>query len=148
MIDIRTHSMTVSSAGFCDIQDLTPEVNRLAHREGLEEGSVLLFCPGATAALSTIEYESGAVADLQAAIERIAPQGLGYAHDQRWGDGNGFSHVRAALMKPNLEVPVSGGDLLLGTWQQIILLDFDNHPRQRHVVCQLRGRFADADGGE
>lgn len=148
MIDFRTHTLTVSSAGFCDLHDLTPEVARLAHREGLEEGSVLLFCPGATAGLSTIEFESGAIADLQAAIERMAPEGLTYAHDQRWGDGNGFSHVRAALLKPNLEVPVSGGELLLGTWQQVILLDFDNRPRQRQVVCQLRGRFAGEQMGE
>lgn len=143
MFELRTHTLTVASRGFADIQDLTAAVESLLRQEDLREGSVLLFTPGATAALSTIEFEPGAVADLKAAIERLAPEGIGYAHDRRWGDGNGFSHVRAALMKPHLEVPVSGGDLLLGTWQQIIVLDFDNRPRERRIVCQLRGVFGD-----
>jgi len=142
MFEIRTHTLTVSSQGFADIQDLTEATESLVRQEELREGSVLLFTPGATAALSTIEFESGAIADLKAAIERLAPEALDYAHDRRWGDGNGFSHVRAALLKPHLEVPVSGGELLLGTWQQIIVLDFDNRPRQRRIVCQLRGLFA------
>ena len=141
MLDIRTHTLTFPSQGYADILDLTPDTDSLLQREALRDGSVLLFTPGATAGLSTIEFEPGAVADLKAAIERLAPEGISYAHDRRWGDGNGFSHVRAALIKPSLEVPVSGGELMLGTWQQIILLDFDNRPRQRAVVCQLRGIF-------
>ena len=140
-MEIRTLSLAAESQGFCDVQDLTPAVERLLAREGLEEGSVLLFVGGSTAALSTIEFESGAVADLQAAIERLAPQDRPYAHDARWGDGNGFSHVRAALLQADLEVPVADGALLLGTWQQIVLCDFDNRPRSRRVHCQLRGRF-------
>ncbi len=140
-MDIRTHTITLETEGFNDIQDLTPQVAALIGGEGLVDGSVLLFVPGATGGLTTIEFESGAVSDLKQAIERLAPQGIGYAHDARWGDGNGFAHVRAALLQPDLEVPVAAGRLTLGTWQQIVLLDFDNHPRQRSIVCQLRGTF-------
>jgi secondary thiamine-phosphate synthase enzyme len=138
---ISTHTIQLQTQGFTDIHDLTPRVRDRVRDAGLHEGSVLLFVPGSTAGLSTIEFESGAIEDLRAAIERMAPQAVQYAHDARWGDGNGFAHVRAALLKPNLEVPVAEGELLLGTWQQIILLDFDNHPRRRAVVCQLRGVF-------
>ncbi len=140
-MEFQTHRLSVQTRGFTDIQDLTPEVQDLVRSSGLREGSVLLFVPGATAGLSTIEYESGALEDLKRAIERLAPRDIEYAHDARWGDGNGFSHVRAALLKPDLEVPVSERELLLGTWQQIILLDFDNRSRRRTVLCQLRGRF-------
>lgn len=140
-MEIRTRQLELQTRGFTDVRDLTDPVRNLIGQEGLQEGSVLLFVPGSTAGLSTIEFESGAVEDLRAAIERLLPQGIRYAHDDRWGDGNGFSHVRAALVQPDLEVPVARGDLLLGTWQQIILLDFDNHPRRRTVVCQLRGNF-------
>ncbi len=140
-MEIRTHSFQLQTAGFADIRDVTPRVQELIRAEGLTEGSVLLFVPGATAGLTTIEYEEGAVNDLRAAIERLAPQSIPYAHDARWGDGNGFAHVRAALVQPDLEVPVSHGELILGTWQQIILLDFDNRARRRTVVCQLRGLF-------
>ncbi|MBD3235624.1 MAG: YjbQ family protein [Candidatus Eisenbacteria bacterium] len=143
-MEFRSHQIAVESQGFCDILDLTPQLGALLSREGLQEGSALLFVGGATAGLTTIEYESGAVGDLRAAIERLAPTDLHYAHDARWGDGNGFSHVRAALLQPDLEIPVSGGELLLGTWQQVVLCDFDNRPRQRRIICQLRGRFAAA----
>jgi secondary thiamine-phosphate synthase enzyme len=128
---IETHSFDLQTHGFADVRDLTPRVQDLIRAQRLEEGSVLLFVPGSTAGLSTIEFESGAIQDLRAAVERLAPEELAYAHDARWGDGNGFSHVRAALIKPDLEVPVARGCLLLGTWQQIILLDFDNRARRR-----------------
>jgi secondary thiamine-phosphate synthase enzyme len=143
-MQILTRSFDLQTQGFADIRDLTPRVQDLIRTAGLEEGSVLLFVPGSTAGISTIEFESGALRDLRAAIERLAPATIAYAHDARWGDGNGFSHVRAALLKPDLEVPVAGGNLLLGTWQQIVLLDFDNRPRRRTVVCQLRGSFSPA----
>lgn len=143
---IETHTLSLSTQGFCDIRDLTPQVTRLVERRGLREGSALLFVGGATAGLTTLEFESGAVADLRAAIERLAPRDIGYAHDARWGDGNGFAHVRAALVQADLEIPVSGGALLLGTWQQVVFCDFDNRARRREVVCQLRGEFADAAG--
>jgi secondary thiamine-phosphate synthase enzyme len=141
-MEIRTHTFTVKTKGFTDIQDLTPQIESLIRKEGLQEGSVLVFVPGATGGLTTIEFESGALSDLKEAIERMAPEGIQYAHDARWGDGNGFSHVRAALIKPDLEIPVSRGDLMLGTWQQVILCDFDNRSRDRRVVCQLRGIFS------
>ncbi|MBU1700833.1 MAG: secondary thiamine-phosphate synthase enzyme YjbQ [Candidatus Eisenbacteria bacterium] len=136
---IRTEFIQVDTRGYCDMLDLTPGVERLLTSSGLKEGSVLLFVPGSTAALTTIEYEAGALQDLRDAIERLAPTDITYAHDRRWGDGNGFSHVRAALLGAHLEIPVAGGRLIRGTWQQILLIDFDNGPRQRRVAIQLRG---------
>jgi secondary thiamine-phosphate synthase enzyme len=136
---IRTEAIQVETEGFSDTHDLTPEIERLILASGLREGSVLLFVPGSTASLTTIEFESGALEDLRAAIERVAPSDMAYAHDRRWGDGNGFAHVRHALLGPHLEIPVTQGQLTLGTWQQILLLDFDNRPRRRRVVVQLRG---------
>jgi secondary thiamine-phosphate synthase enzyme len=100
---------------------------------------LILFIAGSTAALTTIEYESGVVNDLRAAIERLFPRDLVYEHDRRWGDGNGYSHVRAAFLKPSLTIPIEDGRLLLGTWQQIVLLDFDNRPRQRRIKGQVMG---------
>jgi secondary thiamine-phosphate synthase enzyme len=136
---IQTEVIHVETQGFSDTHDLTPEVERLVRTSDLQEGSVLLFVPGSTASLTTIEFESGALEDLRAAIERIAPMDMTYAHDRRWGDGNGFAHVRHALLGPDLEIPVTQGQLMLGTWQQILLLDFDNGPRRRRIVVQLRG---------
>jgi secondary thiamine-phosphate synthase enzyme len=144
-MQIRTRRVNLRTAGFTDIHDLTPRIAALVRDEGLREGSVLVFAGGATAGVTTIEYEPGALADLRAAIERLAPQKLAYAHDARWGDGNGFAHVRAALLQADLEVPVEAGEMLLGTWQQIVLCDFDNRPRRRTVVCQLRGQFSGED---
>ena len=105
----------------------------------MNAGLLTLFIAGSTAALTTIEFESGAVHDLKAAIERLFPQDLDYAHDRRWGDGNGYAHVRAAFLKPSLGIPLAGGRLQLGTWQQIVLLDFDNRPRSREIVLQIIG---------
>ncbi|MBW1871525.1 MAG: YjbQ family protein [Deltaproteobacteria bacterium] len=129
----------VDSAGYTDLHDLTDQVQHIVSDSGLAEGIATVFCPGATASVTTIEFESGAVADLKAAIRRAAPEEIPYKHDARWGDGNGFSHVRAALGGPSLTVPVSGGLLVLGTWQQIVLLDHDNGSRRRKVVIQLLG---------
>jgi secondary thiamine-phosphate synthase enzyme len=95
--------------------------------------------PGATAGITTIENEEGALRDLREAIERMAPRDIHYEHDTRWGDGNGFSHVRAALLGPSLSVPVADGKLRLGTWQQIVLIDFDNRPRNREVIFEIVG---------
>ena len=106
---------------------------------GIKGGNILLFISGSTAALTTIEYEPGVVNDLSKAIERVAPQNITYEHDRRWGDGNGHSHVRAALLGASLQIPVKDGRMLLGTWQQIVLLDFDNHPRKREVQVQILG---------
>jgi secondary thiamine-phosphate synthase enzyme len=128
-----------NTSGDTDVIDITAAVASKIALSGVKDGSVLLFIPGSTAALTTIEYESGAVDDLRDAIERIAPRGLPYRHDQRWGDGNGYAHVRAALLGASLTVPVQGGRMLLGTWQQIIVLDFDNRPRRREIRVQITG---------
>jgi secondary thiamine-phosphate synthase enzyme len=135
----RTYEITLSTKGLGDTHDITDQVAGSIEESRLETGMATVFVPGSTAGVTTIEYEPGAVADLRAAFERMAPQGTRYAHDDRWGDGNGFSHVRAALLGPSLTVPFVAGKLLLGTWQQIILVDFDNRPRQRRVVIQVMG---------
>ncbi len=122
-----------------DIHDLTAEIREFVDQVAVVEGMVLVSSPGSTAGITTIEYESGAVADLEAAIERIAPEGIDYAHDARWGDGNGYSHVRAALLGPSEAFPVADGEVQIGTWQQIVLCDFDNRPRRRRVLVQVMG---------
>ena len=122
-----------------DIINISPQIEDLVARHEVLTGFLLLFIAGSTAALTTIEYEPGAVHDLKQAIERIAPQGLPYEHDRRWGDGNGYAHVRAALLGPSLAIPLKEGRLQLGTWQQIVLCDFDNRPRLREVIVQLQG---------
>ena len=132
-------SFTVETRGFCDIHDITPQVREGLCEVDIDDGLVCVSVPGSTAAVSTIEHEDGALRDLQDAIERLAPQDRAYAHDARWGDGNGFAHVRAALLGPSITVPRVGGRLQLGTWQQIILLDFDNRPRSRDVAVQIAG---------
>jgi len=120
-----------------DVHDLTAEVAAVVAESAISEGQVLVFTPGSTAAITTIEFESGAVADLARAIDSIASTGAHYDHDARWGDGNGYSHVRAALLGPSLTVPIADGELVLGTWQQIILCDFDNRPRTRRIIVQV-----------
>ena len=122
-----------------DIIDITSKVVSNLNGSEVVNGTVNLFVPGSTAALTTIEYESGAVNDLKKAISRLAPEEDYYEHNERWGDGNGYSHVRAALLGPSLSVPVINGNLSLGTWQQIVLLDFDNRPRERNIVQQIIG---------
>jgi len=122
-----------------DIIDITSHVFDKVAESGLTEGQVLIFVPGSTAAITTIEYETGVVRDLKEAIERLAPVGIPYRHDARWGDGNGYAHVRAALLGPSLTVPLIKSRLALGTWQQIVLVDFDNRPRDREVLVSISG---------
>lgn len=136
---IHTERQTVRTKGFCDVIDITERVQAVLTASGIREGLASLFVPGSTAALTTIEFESGAIEDLQAAIERLAPQDAAYRHNDRWDDGNGFAHVRAALLGPSLTIPIAGGELLLGTWQQIVLIDFDNRPRHREVILHVLG---------
>jgi secondary thiamine-phosphate synthase enzyme len=124
----------VPTTGYCHIVDITGEAAHFVEQVAPGQGLLNLFIPGSTAGLTTIEFESGAVEDLRQAVERMAPEGIGYAHDDRWGDGNGFSHVRAALLGPSLTVPFVQNRLLLGTWQQIVLVDFDNGQRNRRVI--------------
>jgi len=135
---IRTLTVQITTSGATDIINITPQVAAVASRECQADELLHLFLPGSTAALTTIEFESGAIQDLRRAIERLAPEGLGYEHDKRWGDGNGFAHVRAALLGPSLSIPIAQGRLLLGTWQQIVLCDFDNRPRSRDIIVQVQ----------
>ena len=138
-VHVKTTRFTLDTKGFGDIRDITGEVVRRLSDAGFTDGIATVFVPGSTAGITTIEYESGAVADLKKAIERQAPRDLYYDHDARWGDGNGFSHVRAALMGASVTVPFQSGKLELGTWQQIVLCDFDNRPRTREIVVQWMG---------
>src|SRR5512135_3463600 len=115
---IVSESISLSTKGFCDIIDITPHITTAVVGSKVKNGAVIAFCAGSTGALTTIEYETGVLEDLKAAIERMAPSDVPYAHDRRWGDGNGFSHVRAAILGPSLTVPIMNGALALGTWQQ------------------------------
>jgi len=136
---VQTQRFQIATKGFGDIVDITGEVAREVSASAIADGLATVFVPGSTAGITSIEYESGAVHDLQKAIERLAPMDLHYEHDARWGDGNGFSHVRAALMGASLTVPLAGGKLQLGTWQQIVLCDFDNRSRNREIIVQVIG---------
>ena len=138
-MSVQSFSFHISTKGFSDVHDLTSKVREKLETSKLRDGIVTVFVPGSTAGITTIEYESGAVADLKKAIERMAPQNIHYDHDARWGDGNGFAHVRAALLGPSLSIPFVEAELQLGTWQQIVLIDFDNRPRQREVLVQIVG---------
>ena len=136
---IVNSSLFFKTSDDTDIIDITPQVSRRVTESGVTEGHVLVFIPGSTAAVTTIEYERGVLQDLKEAIERLAPRGIPYRHDARWGDGNGYAHVRAALMGPSLAVPLEKGRPALGTWQQIVLIDFDNRPRERKVLVTISG---------
>jgi secondary thiamine-phosphate synthase enzyme len=139
-IEITTSTLSFSTSGDTDIIDMTRQVSEKVATSGIEEGYVHLFVPGSTASITTIEYERGAVSDLKEAIERLAPEDKYYRHNERWGDGNGHAHVRASLLGPSLTIPVINGRLALGTWQQVVFIDFDNHPRERRVIIQLAGK--------
>lgn len=136
---VHTVSLQFQTNGHADMRDITPDVTRALSESRLTAGLVTLFVPGSTAALTTIEYEDGALHDFQRLFDEIASAQREYEHNLRWGDGNGHSHVRAALLGPSLTVPFSEGRLLLGTWQQIILVDFDNRPRSRALIAQIMG---------
>jgi secondary thiamine-phosphate synthase enzyme len=136
---IFSGTISLSTKGFNDMIDITDKVLVALKRSQIQDGLVTVFCPGSTGAVTTIEYETGVLSDLQQAIERIAPSDIPYEHDRRWGDGNGFSHVRAALMKPSLTIPLVAGRLTLGTWQQLVFIDFDNKKRHRDLIVQVMG---------
>jgi len=136
---IYSEAFRLSTKGFSDIIDITDRVDSAIGRSKIANGLVTVFCPGSTGSVTTIEYESGVLRDLQRAIEKIVPANIPYEHDKRWGDGNGFSHVRAALMKPSLTIPLFKGKLALGTWQQIVFIDFDNRSRERNLIVQIMG---------
>lgn len=136
---IVTEGIALNTRGDADIQDITDEVARLVEQSGLAAGIATIFCPSSTSALTTIEYESGALSDLRRLFDQIIPADQVYKHNERWHDGNGHSHVRSALLGPSLTIPFSEGQLMLGTWQQIVYIDFDNRTRQRRLVVQIMG---------
>ncbi len=139
MVQIAFFTLQVATTAGTDIIDLTPLVARQVAASEIKDGLVTLFTPGSTAALTTIEFESGVINDLRQAIDRLLPRDIPYEHNRRWGDGNGYAHVRAAFFKPDLTILIEDRRLLLGTWQQIVLLDFDNRPRERTVRGQVMG---------
>lgn len=129
----------LSTKGFSDIVDITRKVESVLRDSGIRSGIITVFAVGSTASVTTIEYEKGVIEDLKAAIERLIPPDIPYRHDAAWGDGNGFSHVRAAILKPGITIPIIEGALALGTWQQVVFIDFDNRPRKRKIAVQVIG---------
>ena len=140
---VYTDEIQLTSRGTGTVLDLTGEVAAAVGRSGIHGGTVTVFVPGSTGGITTVEFEDGLVQDLDEMFQRLAPHGPEYHHDARWGDGNGFSHCRASLLGPSLTVPIVQGELTLGTWQQIVFLDFDNRQRQRRIVVQVMGEPED-----
>ena len=136
---VTTHSHTVSTTGQGDAHDVTSIAARALSESGLADGLLTVFVVGSTAGITTIEFEPGAIHDLNAVFESLAPRGGKYRHHLRWGDDNGSSHVRAAMLGPSVTIPFSHGTLRLGTWQQIMLMEFDTGPREREIVIQIVG---------
>ncbi len=136
---VVTKSITLESKGECDIIDITPQVEQEVAQAGVNDGIVTLFVNGSTAGISTIEFEPGLISDFRGMWKRNIPKVIHYDHDRRWGDGNGYSHVRASLLGASLVVPFNEKKLSLGTWQQIVVVDFDNRPRSRQIVLQIMG---------
>jgi len=131
--------INLSTAGEVDIIDITPMVQAVVDRSGIKNGMVLVFAIGSTAAITTIEYEPGLKKDLPTALERLFPKGINYEHEKTWHDGNGHSHIRASFLKPDLTVPLVEGNLVLGTWQQIVFVELDVRRRKRRIAVQVMG---------
>jgi len=136
---VVTQKIALHTKGECDLIDISPQVREGVLGSGINSGTVTIFLVGSTAAISTIEFESGLLSDFQNMWDRTVPRNIPYEHDRRWGDGNGYSHVRASLLGASLVVPFTDRTLALGTWQQIVVVDFDNRPRSREIVLQVMG---------
>ena len=136
---VQTRRIELKTKGNCDIIDITRQVTQEVAQTGMKDGTVTIFVPGSTGGVTTVEYESGLVSDLRRLFDRVVPTDIAYQHDRRWGDGNGYAHVRASLLGASLTVPFVDKRLTLGTWQQIVFLDFDNRPRSRQLVLQIIG---------
>jgi secondary thiamine-phosphate synthase enzyme len=136
-LTIVTHNFQISTKGFTDIVDITKHIVSIVTSTNIIDGQVLVFIGGSTAGITTIEYEPGLIQDLPALFERLIPSTHCYKHDETWGDGNGAAHIRSALLKSSITIPLWNGALALGTWQQIVLIDFDNRPRVRNVIVQI-----------
>ncbi len=139
-MNVLLHEVMLATEGHGHVVDLTAEVAGWLSSVGATDGQLTVFVPGSTAAATTIEYEPGAVRDLTEALEAIAPSDREYHHDRRWGDGNGFSHLRAALLGPSVTAPVAGGACVLGAWQQLVVVECDRQPRRRRVLLSFVGR--------
>jgi secondary thiamine-phosphate synthase enzyme len=136
---VKTGSLSLHTKGNTDIHDITGELVRLVAQSGLKDGTMTVFCPSSTSGLTTVEYEPGAVADLKRMFEELVPSNRDYAHNATWDDGNGHSHMRASLLGASLTIPFIAKTMTLGTWQQVIYVDFDIRPRQRELVVQMVG---------
>jgi len=136
---VKSHKFSIKTKGFCHLDNITNQVQDCLRDSGLKDGIACIAVAGSTVAISTIEYEPGLLKDIPEFLEGILPSQKSYHHDATWGDGNGFAHLRSFLLKTSHTVPFNDGKLLLGTWQQIVLADFDNRPRNREVVVQLVG---------
>jgi secondary thiamine-phosphate synthase enzyme len=136
---VRTASISMKTRGNTDLCDITGELKRLVAESGLKNGTLTVFCPSSTSALTTVEFEPGSVADLKRMLEEIVPAGREYAHNATWQDGNGYAHMRSSLLGTSLSIPFINAALTLGTWQQVVYADFDNRPRQRELVVQMVG---------
>ena len=138
-MSVVTKELHFDTKGEVDIRDITEKVNGALRESEIEDGIVTIFVPGATGAVTTIEYEPGLLLDLPAALERLFPRGIEYEHEYRWHDGNGHSHVRASFLGPSLTVPFRNKTLMLGTWQQVVFVELDNKRRSRRVILQIIG---------
>jgi secondary thiamine-phosphate synthase enzyme len=138
-MSVKTGSISLNTRGNTDIHDITGELARLVLESGFKSGTVTIFCPSSTSGLTTVEFEPGAVADLKRMFEELVPSNRDYAHNDTWDDGNGHSHMRASLLGPSLTIPFVEKTLTLGTWQQVIYVDFDIRPRHRELVVQMIG---------
>ncbi len=136
---VYTGNIAFSTSGEIEIRDITQDVSNIVKQSGLKDGIACVFVPGATGALTTIEYEEGLVADIKSALERLFPKGMDYKHELRWHDGNGHSHIRASMIGPSISVPFKDKRLILGTWQQIIFLELDNKDHNRDLIVQVVG---------
>jgi len=136
---VSTFGIKLKTEGYCDIHDITSEVEESVRKSGVSNGLVNVFVPGSTGGVTTLEYEPGLQKDIPALMEKLIPSGKPYEHDKTWGDGNGFSHLRAALLGPSLTLPVAAGKAHHGTWQQVVFLDFDNKARTRELVITVMG---------
>lgn len=136
---VYTGNISFSTRGEIEVKDITGEVSKIVKKSGFKNGIVCVFVPGATGAITTIEYESGLVSDIKTAVQRLFPKGIEYKHELRWHDGNGHSHIRASMLGPSLSVPFQNNQLILGTWQQIIFLELDNKSHNRNLIVQVVG---------
>ena len=139
MVKIINEKIKLRTRGNPDLVDITGQISVILRNSGLETGNLTVFVIGSTAAITTFEYEPGLVTDMQELYDKLVPKNKHYSHDETWGDANGFSHLRASLQGPSLTIPFEQGKLSLGTWQQVVLAEFDNRPRERQIVVQLIG---------